>query len=155
MADIIKYLRIPFPRFPLVKDASDDWNPVRGDYDGGVFAGAFGGYHAHWSEIVSVQSTGEPSTYVATTSVPSGYLYVLQQAALFHGEDATRRVFIFVQGDYPVHIAVNYTGLGQWVPILASGEWVIPEGGEVLGQVDGLSSGYLVKLYVWGYKVRL
>jgi len=155
MADIIKYLRIPFPRFPLVKDASDDWNPVRGDYNGGVFAGPFGSFYERWQERAVTTSTGGGSTVVTTTAVSSGYVYVLQQIDLYHTEGTARSTLVGVMLTEQVVIAQNLSGITGYEHLTATGEWLLVEGDVVRGAVTALSSGYDAVLRVWGYKVRL
>ena len=153
--DIIKYLKIPFPRFPLVKDAADDWNPVRGDYQGGVFAGPFGSFYERWVENTSAVSTGESVTIVDTAAVPSGYLYVLQTAAASHSDSTARRSAIDPRGSGLYITIIENVSLAQYTHLIVNGTWVLQAGDWVRAQVNALANGQTVYLDVWGYKVRL
>ncbi|MHA1215939.1 MAG: hypothetical protein ACTSPX_01260 [Candidatus Thorarchaeota archaeon] len=155
MADIIKYLRIPFPRFPLVKDASDDWNPVRGDYNGGVFAGPFGTFESVWQEsVIQAAPAGGGNTIAESTIVPSGYLYVLQSVSLQHNDPSARRLQIqFRPGNYSILAWTD--GAISWQPAIAIGCWVMEEGDYLQGLVYDLAEGRNAYLRLWGYKVKL
>ena len=153
--DIIKYLKIPFPRFPLVKDAADDWNPVRGDYQGGVFAGPFGSFYERWVNHSSAISTGGATTIVDTAAVPAGYLYVLQAAAVKHTDPTARKGTIMLRDSDLYVIITENVSLAQYAALAVNGTWVLQAGDRVKTQIDALATGKKVYLAVWGYKVRL
>jgi len=155
MADIIKHLRIPFPRFPLVKDDSDDWNPIRGDYNGGVFAGAFGSYHDRWCERVGAEApAGGGNTFAESSAVPAGYVYVLQAVSAHHDDATARRVQISLGGQQYTIIAQRMAA-DTWEAAIANGCWVLKEGDTVLAVAVSLAEGRSLTMLVWGYKVKL
>jgi len=155
MADIIKYLRIPFPRFPLVKDASDDWNPVRGDYNGGVFAGPFGGFHDTWRVDVTATSSGGGTTELTTGELADGYLYVLQQCSLSHDDVAERDTYLMVYNTVTLWWIIREPALAPTRTLNLSGPLVLKAGDEIRARCLSLASGKKLYLFLAGYKVRL
>jgi len=138
-----------------VKDSNDDWNPIRGDYKGGVFAGPYGSFYDTWVEqATGTKSGGAGDMSVATTDVPSGYLYVLQLAHLWHTDGTARKVDFHVGNGYNVLLAQDLSLAGldtlRW-----SGEVVLKEGDNVNATVYSIADGKSMTIRVRGYKVRL
>ncbi len=138
-----------------VKDSNDDWNPVRGDYNGGVFAGPFGAYHDRWAESVDETSTGTSLTDAYTAAVPAGYLYILQAAAVYHNDPTARNLRIALFTSDSATELLWEDSVAQYVRASQAGEFVLREGDQVLFRAMDLASGKIVYGRVWGYKVRL
>jgi len=138
-----------------VKDSNDDWNPVRGDYNGGVFAGPFGTFYAVYLEAKSVTGGGEASNTISTSAVPAGYLYVLQNVVGWHTDATNRRVRLRVSdGSTAVNLNECET-LALREPLRPYHAIILREGGYIELTIWSMASGRILNLNVYGYKVRL
>jgi len=138
-----------------VKDANDDWNPIRGDYNGGVFAGPFGGYHERWAESnyeVGPASGGDTEVEI---TVPAGYLGVVQCLNVYHTDPTARDCYMRVVTSSELIDLVSHQSINAYERLVAIPHLVLAAGDSVQGTALALAEGAEVYVRVWGYKVRL
>lgn len=140
---------------PVVRDAADDLRALRGDYDGGAFAGACGSFHAIWREAVTDTSTGAGVFRALTTAVAAGYLGIAQLVLVRHNAAAALDTYMtLLSGGVYYDLHNNYT-LGQMVPLRLETPLVLEAGEQLVGTIVATAINQPVYLKVCGYWVQL
>jgi len=125
------------------------------DYNGGLFAGAFGAYASVYREVVSATATGSAATVAATSAVPSGYLYIIQTIDTVHTDGTARKLLVFIGSGGINYVITEAPSIAGFQPILVHRDIVLAAGEVIKTEGDYLASGQCIYLTVTGYKVRL
>jgi len=139
-----------------VKDANDDWNPMRGDYNGGVFAGPFGTFYDRLSAYAYHEVTASGSYAFTIATVAAGELWVATGMSLLNYTGAALEF-----GQLQVTLGATTAALRRDVSVPHNGSLsayttvVASEGDEFSVYFRTLQSSGEVYGYVWGYKVKL
>jgi len=155
MVDDIKYLKLPKITFPVSKDYGDDFAPLRGDYDGGLFGGYAGSVDSVLRDKVSASSGAGGTTTLNSTAVPAGYLWIVQVMNAWHSDATARISFVRVISGATDYQIDGANALGQYTPLHNYNEFVLSAGEYLRFTVLSASASVSLELWLNGYKVRL
>jgi len=145
----------PFIRAIFGQDDNDDFRVARVDYNGGLFAGAFGAYNSVWNEWVSVSAPSGGSVSVNTSTVPSGYLYVAQIATGMLMDATPRLTAISKIVGSSWYMLARSTATPAYGALSFYQTLVLAPGECLNFSAENLASGASLIFSVCGYKVRL
>lgn len=137
------------------RDDSGVWRPARCDYNGALLAGPAGGFDSSVVWSASGVSSGLPETSVATTTVPSGYLYVIEKVMCFHNDTANRIT------ELRAHTGSSYARIKRNAALAPNdglhleSQITIAAGGYLLAVCYALADTKTLVIQAWGYQVRL
>ncbi len=140
---------------PHVRDASDDLRALRGDAKGGLLGGYAGSVYTVWREVVSANSGAGGTTYVNSSTVPAGYLYVSQCVIGYHDEPVARLGILSVMSGAGSYMLDLNSNMSAYVTLKALGDVVLQAGDNLRCQINGFGSNQNVYLNVVGYMVKL
>lgn len=140
---------------PVGRDANDDLRIARVDANGGLFAGAFGTFYDTWHEVILLTASGTQTLYLYTSSVPSGFLYVVQSVSLTHNDSTGRGAIIAKLYQNQEYQITRDSNLPPYVSLNVHTEIVLKEGELIRGVVFDVSDTRYAVMCVVGYKVKL
>jgi len=140
---------------PVVIDAATDLRQLRGDYNGGAFAGPVGTFDTVVRSSQSTAGVGVGYTIVNSAAVPAGYRQVIQNVSVFHSDPTARTVEfgIISGGNYYQLISVGALVVSLSAPhpneiVLEAGENLRAYGTNIIVTASLL-------MFLAGYQVRL
>lgn len=140
---------------PVVKDAADDLRALRGDYNGGAFAGYAGSFAAVVREKVVVSATAADPDEVFTTAVPAGYLHVIQRVSCRQDSGGSPLVVLYLISGAGAYELVSAGALAPQNTLTADYELVLQAGEQLRFSVYGIVWPTSIVISAVGYSVQL
>ena len=112
-------------------------------------------YYATYSEDLSGTATG--STYgVWSTTVPNGYIYIVNAASIRNATHAAERAEIRVYSDTDVNTHLGcLLSPALYQPVIFTGKIVLSPGWRIFMAITGCSVDDVIQAGVAGYKVKI
>ena len=155
MSKTIEPSWLPRVTTPVAKDQADVLRGIRGDYNGGLFGGYAGSMYAVYRFIITTQFPAGGNVYVVSDTVPTNYLYVIQQISARHTDTAARGAYLEVVSGGVAYTLVRSGSQAYNDSLIAPNEIVLQAGDYLRYQVVALNVDKYVALSICGYSVRL
>ena len=111
------------------------------------------GYKDRWIEYVTEESVGAANTFVDSTPVPEGYVYVLEQWDVRHDGITTKAVTVrYISGSVGINL-LDVPALPHWENVYEPARITMKEGDFVRFFVVALQEFKIAELTVSGYKM--